>query len=320
MIMSAKTAIRSSNQPIDPNIEAKATKFIDSPRILNLLIKLQNLGKSDGTIKATDTRLKIISKHADLDNPDTVTKFITHMKTGNNYKIALIRTYIQYCKHYNLTWNPPKYTSDTKAIKIPPQPKLDQLIANSGKTLATKLRISKETGLRPVELMNLKVKDIALEQRTIYPTTAKHGSSRSIVISTNLRDTIQCHINRSRLQLNDKLFKGTALDYGHAYRQMRNRLSDKLNDPSLKQIRLYDFRHYFATTLYHKYKDLLLVKQQMGHKRVETTLIYTQLLNAPDDEYISKTATNIKEAQNLIESGFEYVTEIDGTKLFRKRK
>ena len=310
----------SCNQPIEANTEAKANNRITNPNMLNYLIKLQNEGRTDGTLKAHDVRLRIISKYANLNNPDTVTQYITHMKTGNNYKIAMIRTYMQYCKHNNLTWNPPKYTSDTKAIKIPSQPKLDQLIANSGKTLATKLRISKETGLRPIELMNLKVKDIALEQRTIYPTTAKHGASRSLIISTNLRDTIQAHINRNKLQLNDKLFKGDALLYGHAFRQMRNHLSDKLNDPSLKQIRLYDFRHYFATTLYHKYKDLLLVKQQMGHKRVETTLIYTQLLNAPDDEYVSKTAANVKEAQNLIESGFEYVTEMDNVKIFRKRK
>jgi hypothetical protein len=58
----------------------------------------------------------------------------------------------------------------------------------------------------------------------------------------------------------------------------------------------------------------------MGHKRVETTLIYTQLLNAPDDEYVSKTAANVTEAQNLIESGFEYVTEMENAKIFRKRK
>lgn len=36
--------------------------------------------------------------------------------------------------------------------------------------------------------------------------------------------------------------------------------------------------------------------------------------------YTCKTATNIKEATQLIENGFEYITEIDEIKLFRKRK
>jgi len=50
-------------------------------------------------------------------------------------------------------------------------------------------------------------------------------------------------------------------------------------------------------------------------------MIYTQLLNLnDDDEWTCKTATTVEEATQLIEKGFQYITEIDGTKLFRKRK
>ena len=73
--------------------------------------------------------------------------------------------------------------------------------------------------------------------------------------------------------------------------------------------------------LYHGTKDILLVKQQLGHKKLETTLIYTQLVNFnEEDEFYSATAKTIEKAKKLIETGFEYVTEIDGVKLFRKRK
>jgi len=43
-------------------------------------------------------------------------------------------------------------------------------------------------------------------------------------------------------------------------------------------------------------------------------------LKTNDDELTYKSANNIKEATDLLENGFEYVTEIDETKLFRKRK
>jgi hypothetical protein len=36
--------------------------------------------------------------------------------------------------------------------------------------------------------------------------------------------------------------------------------------------------------------------------------------------YTCKTAKDLNEASQLIESGFEYVTEMDNIKLFRKRK
>ena len=38
------------------------------------------------------------------------------------------------------------------------------------------------------------------------------------------------------------------------------------------------------------------------------------------DEWICRVVRTIEEAAKLIESGFEYVTEMDGVKLFRKRK
>jgi len=37
-------------------------------------------------------------------------------------------------------------------------------------------------------------------------------------------------------------------------------------------------------------------------------------------DYISKVAKTEKEICSLIEAGFEYVTEFEGSKIFRKRK
>lgn len=39
-----------------------------------------------------------------------------------------------------------------------------------------------------------------------------------------------------------------------------------------------------------------------------------------DAEYISRAATLAKGVRALIEAGFEYMTEMSGYKLFRKRK
>jgi len=282
---------------------------------------MKNNGKSDYTIHFVDKSLTLISKHADLNNPDAVKQYIASKNVSNSYKKNLCFAYEQYCKYYKIQWEKPLYKAEAKSIKIPTSEKLEKLIAYAKTTLSIQLRLSKETGLRPVELCNLKVKDVDLEQRAIYPTTAKDGASRILRISLNLQTLLQDHILRHNLNPNDKLFKNNADNYSKNYRVMRNNLAKKLKDPSLRTIRLYDFRHYFATRLYAKTKDILFVKQQMGHKKIETTLIYTQLLHLnEEDEYTCKTATNIKEATQLIENGFEYITEIEGLKVFRKRK
>jgi integrase len=262
----------------------------------------------------------MLQNNCTLQNPNEVLSYIANKDASNSTKEALCYAYRKYCKHCNIKTKIPYYQPDPKPIKIPTKEKLEMLIANSGWMQSIKLRISMECGLRPIELCRLKVKDIDLDQKLIYPKTAKHGAPRTLKISENLKNTLQKHITKYNLNPNDKLFKGKADYYGKNFRAMRSNLARKLNDPTIKSIRLYDFRHWYATNLYHKTRDILLVKQQMGHKRIETTLIYTQLLNLNEDEWICKGATNKEEAMKLIEVGFEYVTEIDGTKLFRKRK
>jgi len=55
-------------------------------------------------------------------------------------------------------------------------------------------------------------------------------------------------------------------------------------------------------------------------QNIKNTLIYTQLIDFENDDYTCKTAQTIKEAMQLVEAGFEYVTEMESYKLFRKRK
>ena len=53
-----------------------------------------------------------------------------------------------------------------------------------------------------------------------------------------------------------------------------------------------------ATTLYAKTRDILLVKQQMGHKKIETTLIYTQLLTYQKTNGHAKPPLTSKKTKN----------------------
>jgi hypothetical protein len=44
------------------------------------------------------------------------------------------------------------------------------------------------------------------------------------------------------------------------------------------------------------------------------------MVDFKNEEYISATATTMEDAQKLVEDGFEYVTEMENIKIFRKRK
>jgi hypothetical protein len=63
------------------------------------------------------------------------------------------------------------------------------------------------------------------------------------------------------------------------------------------------------------------VQKLLGHRNIKNTLRYTQLLALPqNEEYICKASKSVEEAKELIEAGFQYVTEVGEIKLFRKLK
>jgi len=71
---------------------------------------------------------------------------------------------------------------------------------------------------------------------------------------------------------------------------------------------------------YHKTKNILYVQERLGHRSITSTLIYTHLVNFEGDEYNTGVAKTLKEDEELLKAGFEYVTERDGVKIYRKRK
>jgi len=105
-----------------------------------------------------------------------------------------------------------------------------------------------------------------------------------------------------------------------AWIKYKRRLSEKLAEPDLFQIRLYDLRHYQACKTYYQTKDVLYTKQKLGWKKLETTLFYLQCMDMGSEEYHSATAKTVEEAAKLIEQGFDYVCDYEGVKLFKKRK
>jgi integrase len=239
----------------------------------------------------------------------------------NSYRRNLCIAYNKYAKFYGLQWNMPKYRQEAKVISLPARDKLLMLIANARKNLSMRLQMSMETGMRPVELTRLRVKDIDLEHSRVNPITAKNGCARSLPITENLKVKLQEHMIRNCVSPTDRLFgKLDADHYGKQYRLMRDNLAKKLNDPSIAQIRLYDFRHYFCTKKLHDISNPYTVMILMGHTKLETTQRYMHMMNLNEDEWDCAGATTAKEAMKLIENGFQYQTTIEGIQLFRRRK
>jgi len=264
-------------------------------------------------------RLERLAKLCDLNDPDQVKIVIAMAKWQNSTKDNLVQIYDSFLKYLGKTWTRPKYKRESKIPYIPTEKEIDSIIQSGSPKTATFLQFLKETGARMGEAMLLKWTDINQEKRTVYIHAEKGSNDRILPISEQLLAMLY---NMKRL--NDKVFQPTKHGLRNTFTTLRNRTAIKLNNPQLRKIHLHTFRHWRATQEQHKTHDIYHVKQFLGHKTVKSTEIYIHidslLSDYGNDKYTAKVAHNEEEALKLIEAGFEYVTDIDTNKLFKKRK
>jgi len=287
---------------------------------LNVLWELKKRGYAETTIKGYSKRLKMLTKHVNLDNPEVVKTFIaTQSNWSNAYKESCVNAYSHYIREFGLSWEKPIYKRSRRLPNVPTTEQVNKIIAHAGRKYSMIFSVLRDTGLRPVELHRLTLKNIDLDKGIIYPETAKSGNVRALKLKKSTLAMLKGYVAEQDFNLDDRMFPTTTVTT-HVFMRVRNHLAKRLHEPELKKYRLYDLRHYFATMLYHRTKDILYVKEQLGHRRLETTLIYTHLIDFKDEEYVVRIAKTVKQACQLIEAGFEYVTDMEDTKLFRKRK
>ena len=296
----------------------------DYPKIINVLVSMENNAKSKSVINSTRKELTNLSKRANLDEPEQIKQTIAQMKTGNAYKRMLVQAYNRYVKYYKLQWNAPCYKVTSKEITVPTDEKVSMLIAAAKKPLCTKLELSYKTGLRPIEVCRLKVKDFNKDNNSINPQTAKSGNPRKLPIPQKLSDLITEQIAKHNLTEEDYTFGGTPEKYSYSFQRLKTMLAKRLNDPSIKRIRLYDLRHKFCMDTIEKFpQQPFLIMYTMGHKHLNTTEHYVHIQEylkaiVSNGKYLTATATTAEQAIPLIEQGYVQAAEFDGVKIFKK--
>lgn len=286
--------------------------------IVNFAWWMKRQGYAEATIEGRIRLLKVLLKRgADLYNPESVKGVIALQTQWSNARKELaVNLYTSYLRMVGGKWNPPKYKRVRKLPFIPTNAEIDQLIAGCGPKTSTFLQFLKETGARCGEAWKLEWTDLDVENSTVRITPEKGSNPRIFKISGKLLSMLNALPRTSK-----KVFGGTKLrTMRRTFEYSRKRLADQLKNPRLLKITFHTFRHFKATMEYHKTKDILHVMDILGHRNIQNTLIYTHLVNFQDDEYVTKVANAVEEDCKLIEAGFEYVTERDGLKIYRKRK
>ena len=174
------------------------------------------------------------------------------------------------------------------------------------------------TGMRLGELLRLRVKDVDFQRGLITVRDAKGNRDRSAILPESLADELRIHVDRALALHQKDLAAGYGtVELPHALeRKYPNALRDpgwqfvfpsgKLSrDPRSgriqrhhvydnylqkvirqavkdagirKLVRAHTFRHSFATHLLESGTDIRTIQQLLGHKQVDTTMIYTHVV------------------------------------------
>ncbi|MDX1813221.1 MAG: site-specific integrase [Candidatus Bathyarchaeia archaeon] len=279
-------------------------------------------GMTDATIKTFNSAMKRLSKSADISDPESVKEAIAEMKVKENTKVSYCVAYTVFLKFQGKTWKPPRYRYRQKLPEfLPTEEEINSLIAGCGPKTGTILQLIKETGMRIGECLTLKWMCVNFEKRIITLTDAeKHSLPRIFRVSKTL-----INMMANLPKMNDAVFGVTTrVTAESCLRQSRQKVARKLGKPRIAKIHFHLLRHWFGTMEYHKTRDMDHVRRLLGHKSILNTQMYVNMEKVffpeSSEDYVVKVASNVEEACKLLEVGFEYVTELDGKKLFRKRK
>ena len=267
-------------------------------------------GYRHSTIEGSVRALKSIARHVDLLDSQRTLAYLARLDVSESRKEKLATDLQRFYEFKGIPFTPPRYRRVQRLPFIPLESEVDAVISGCGKKTACFLQLIKETRVRPGEAWNLRWVDVDTERASVNILPEKDSNPRQLKVSIRLIGMLNaqpkkyCYVFR-----NPEVGSVSHLHrFREVYRRQRKRISAKLQNPRLDQITFKTLRHWKATTEYHKTKDILHVMQLLGHKNIQNTLVYTHLVNWESDESVSKVAKTVKEAQELVEAGFDYVT------------
>jgi len=292
--------------------------------IINTIITLRNDGVTETTRKQINYKLRELARNCNINDPNEVKGYIATAKNqktkeplSEESKNKFAYAYDKYCQTQNIIWKKPFFKVEEKTPLIPSSENVNIILNNATKRYTVIFTLLIETGAEGHELEKVTQSDIDSEQGIIRLRGCKGHASGTYKLKTRTAEMLRVYLHKNP---QEHPFP-TSKIMGDVWRETRRRATTKLCKPELDKIPLKSLRNYSGAQFYYKLPDPIAVMRHLRHKKLETTMHYLRgITTGEEEEYTVKTASNVKEATDLIEHGFQYVTEIDGTKLFKKRK
>lgn len=264
--------------------------------------------REETTLKGYELALKVFVRTTGVDTSydidiSVIRYFIRWGETERNWKASSVHTYCKrlspyfdwLVKNQHLSKNPlkdfhkppilreaPKYYTDHQIQDILHAIEMEfsgDFVVSRTKAMFAVLALA---GLRRNEMLQLKVGDIDFINETIIvrAETAKNRCPRQVKMSPKLQEMIKGYL----ILKQDRYPQSSSIWVSHVtgrpltidgLKHIINRISARLGYRFTPQ----KLRSTFAINGYKGGKDVLAIKQALGHRDINTTMIYTQALD-----------------------------------------
>jgi integrase/recombinase XerC len=183
---------------------------------------------------------------------------------------------------------PPRFLTEAEKRRL-----LKELRGRSGQP-AVRDRVIMEiflgTGIRLQELVNLDIEDVDLDAKHLR-VVAKGGVPQVKFLKSTLRSLLRTYLIERRRQGDGECRALFLSNQGGRLceRQVARRLEHWLAAAGIgKKLGPHSLRHTFATHLYSRTGDILLVQKALGNRDLSTTQIYTHLVDGALEEALER--------------------------------
>lgn len=270
---------------------------------------LRELGRSPVTIKNYLSNLTLFSRW--LKKTDEIKTFdftrVTeidllsyrnHLQYEKRHKTATINQHVAALRNFfSFLHNQGMISSSIMThllplskpyLRAPDVPKRAQVLTlfrmvethnDRGKRDFAILQLFVQCGLRLSEVTNIEISDIEIRERIgrLRIVAGKGNQPREIHLNQTARHALNAYLFvRPSLPDTQKLFI-SQLNRPLSKRSIYHLTKKYLQAAGMPHLSCHDLRHLFATYLYNRHKDILLVKEALGHKTLESTLRYSHL-------------------------------------------
>ena len=260
-------------------------RMLDDLRMRKLNPKTQS-----SYIRAVRNFTKYLGRSPDTATIDDLRNYQLHLVDAGTSPTSLNAAIIGLKFFFDVTLDRGELMAKMRPVRVPQRLPVVLSKEEVGRLIAacsnlkhqTALSLAYGTGLRASEVSALKVGDIDSERMTLRVEQGKGRKDRYAMLSPVLLDRLRVWWKVARAQ-------GKMLDGGWLFpgldpldqlstRQLNRAIHVAADLAGIdKRVSMHTLRHSFATHLLEQKVDIRVIQVLLGHKKLDTTAIYTQV-------------------------------------------